>query len=114
MTKDKREPLDIFIQNIGRKRKKERKETIIKVVDRSAIVKRYGKGWLGKFEPLLATAKCRKMILVLREEKAESFWHSLDSGGLVVNLAHLPDKDKFETVDDQASHIEEELEAARV
>ena len=101
---EKKGPLDIFIRNIERERKKEKKETTIEVLDRGDIEKRYGKGYLDLFKPFLISARCETFSLVYCP-KEDSFWYSVHRGGIAVNFACLPDKGKFETSDRNTSEV---------
>ena len=105
--------LEIFIHNIERERKKDRKGTMIEVVDGKEIERKCGKGYLKAFEPFLISARCEIFLLVFRP-KEDSFWYSINQGGLAVNLASLPDKGTFETSDRDASEVEAELKARHV
>lgn len=106
-------PLDIFVGNVIRRRRKGNKKTVIEVLDGEEIKKQCGKGYLVLFMSFLISAECEKFIFVFRP-KEKSFWYSINRGGIAVNFAYSPDKEKFKASDKDALNIECELEGVRV
>ena len=107
-TSTAREPIDYFAESL------QREGFDIKILDRKEIVKKCGKGLFDLFKSILIEeAEFNRLLFICREKEKESFWYSVDSDRIVVNMVHSPDREKLQRTVKEAQEMEEGLKTEK-